>query len=89
MNLIFQTSPEEIPLNFKIVSCLKVQPEELRCAEVLGETKGSIGTDGSLALDDLVDASSRYTRILCKAILRHTERTEKLFRENLTGMNWR
>ncbi len=77
VNLSFQPLTEAIPLDFKIVSRLKVQPEEIRRTEVFRKSKSSIGTNASLALYDFVDSSSRDTCVLREPILRYAERAQK------------
>jgi hypothetical protein len=89
VNLSVQPVTEVDPLNFEIVACLKIQPEEVGCAEVFRETQRSVGTNRSLTLDDLIDPSGRDTDVFCQPILRHAEWTQEFFGEHFAGMDWR
>jgi len=49
--------------NFKIVGCLRVQPEPCACIEVTAETKGGIRRDATPFVDDFCDARHRHMKV--------------------------
>lgn len=68
-DLLLQSILEAISLQFEIVALLKIQPENGSRPKVPCKSKSSVGSDGSLAMNDLIDSSRRNTDLLGKAVL--------------------
>jgi hypothetical protein len=88
MDLVIESGSQPVLLDLKIVAGLEIHPKPLRGPEITGQTKRRIRGDGTLALDDLVDAPRGNTDVLCHAVLADPHGDEELLKQNLPGMDW-
>jgi hypothetical protein len=86
-NFLRQPRAQMISLDFQIIARLQIQPKPLARAKVARQTQRGIRTDRPCPMHDLVDAARCHTEITSEAVLRETERLEKIGRQHLTGMN--
>jgi len=87
LNFMQKSIPEPILFDFEIESCLQVQAEPFRHAEVSGQPKRCIGRDAAQSKNDLVDSTRRHTKRFSQAILAEAKRNEELFLEYVPGVN--
>src|SRR5688572_3307395 len=82
-----QLGSKTIRLDLQVVGSLKVQPETGRVPKKSAQAQCRVGTDGALAMNDLVDPTCRHLQAFREAILRERERLQELFFQNLARMN--
>jgi hypothetical protein len=78
---------ERVPLDLEVVSSLQVDPELRRRTEVPTKSKGRVGRDATLSMDDLVDPPRRNVYVDGDTVLRDAERTDEVLEEHLAWMN--
>jgi hypothetical protein len=81
-DLAVESVAEAVGFDVEVVLRLKVEPEPWRGAEVAGEAQGSIGGDGPLAVNDLVDATRWNADVRGEPVLRQPGGSEELLEQS-------
>jgi len=71
--------------DFGVVAGLEINPEIGCCGEENGQACGGVASDGTAAMDDVVDATGRDVDGAGELILADTGGGEEFFEENLAG----
>lgn len=66
---------------------LKVHPEFRSHVEVDSEAQRSIGSNRTLSLHNVVDASNRHIELTSQFALADLQRSEKFLKQNFAGRN--
>jgi 6-phosphogluconolactonase len=74
---------------FKIIPCLKIHPELGLHPKEASQSQRGIRRDAPLAVDNLIDATRRHADCLSHMVLTDLHRFEKIFKQNLTRVDWR
>lgn len=87
LHFTFKSFAKPILLSLQVVANLQVEPESLRSPEVSRQTQSRVRADGARPMDDFINASRRYTYVLCEPILTNLEWFEKLVQKHLSRMD--
>src|SRR3954452_8158932 len=79
-----QPVAKSILLDLELVPDLKIEPEPLGCAEVLGQPQRGVRRDSPIAVNDLVDPPRGDADVLGDPVLADSHRLEEFLEENFT-----
>jgi hypothetical protein len=73
--------------DIEVIPALEIHPKAIGCAEGSRESQRRVGGDRTLAVDDLVDASSGHGDGLREAVLGDAHRGQEFLEEDLSGVD--
>lgn len=88
LNLMIQTISYRLLSDLQVVMSLQVDPKLSRHPKKAAKPQCCIRRNGPFALHYFINASRRNGYVLGKPILRDAHRFQKLFKQNLSRMNW-